>query len=87
MTGPGASTVDLEEVRAEIARLATLDRVAYDRCRKEEAKRLGLSLKTLDAEVERHRPKPQNQAADAARVEALDPWPDPVDGLARDWVR
>lgn len=68
-----ASTVDVdggEATSAEIKWLAKLPALEYDRLREPTAKRLGIRLKVLDAEVK------------AARAENGDtkPWPDPING-------
>ena len=64
-------------VAAEIAGLAALSALEYDRIRKDKAKELGVKVGTLDAEVKKRRP------ADARGHDALptiEPWPYPVDG-------
>jgi putative DNA primase/helicase len=65
-------------------RLAAFSPAQYDRCREREAVRLGIRVKTLDAEVERLRrwtsgndSTLQGSAIDLPEIE---PWPDPVDG-------
>jgi hypothetical protein len=40
-------------VDPEIARLAALDPLTYDRCRHAEAEKLGVRVSTLDAEVDK----------------------------------
>lgn len=67
---------------AEIARLATLSPLDYDREREAAAERLGIRVSTLDTEVAAVRPKPA--ATDGRHVElpAVEPWPRPVDGAA-----
>ena len=69
------------EVIDNVIRLASLRPVDYDRVRKEEAKRLGVRASTLDAEVEKHRPRcrrgrrtdteGKGQALDLYRTRAL----------------
>lgn len=65
---------------AEFQRLAILSMVQYDRLRKNEAKRLEISVATLDKEVEKFRP----QNANAKNEESYDvfpiiePWTEPV---------
>ena len=69
---------------AEVARLAALDPMAYDRERQAAADRLGIRVATLDAEVRRI----QGQSADdqqsgiAFDLTDPEPWPTPVDGAA-----
>jgi putative DNA primase/helicase len=71
-------------VDPEIARLAALDPLTYDRCRHAEAEKLGVRVSTLDAEVD----KARNPSADAEgqggtlEIPDVDPWPHPVDGAA-----
>jgi putative DNA primase/helicase len=58
-------------------RLAGLSRDEYDRCRKAEARRLGVRVETLDAEVHARR-----RRASPARLGEVEPWPQPVEGVA-----
>jgi hypothetical protein len=53
----------------EIARLAALDPLAYDREREAAAKKLGVWVSTLDQQVEAARPKPEG--AEGRRAAAL----------------
>jgi hypothetical protein len=70
--------IDLE---AEIERLTKLTPIEYDRERQAAADRLGIRVGTLDAEVTARRPHgDEDDNGDA--VENLEPWPEPVDGLA-----
>jgi putative DNA primase/helicase len=70
--------------------LAELPPVDYDRARKASAKRLGVTVATLDREVEKRRPcdpatSKGNQANGSGRSLSLpevEPWPDAVDGAA-----
>jgi putative DNA primase/helicase len=68
-------------VEVEIARLASLSRVDYDRQRKAEAKKLGIKLATLDREVAdlRAQQKPAHNFLPHWNVE---PWPEEVNGAA-----
>ena len=61
-----------------IARLAALSPMQYDRVRKDEAKRMGVQLGTLDRMVKAARGDAQSE--EAAPFEDVEPWPDPVDG-------
>jgi hypothetical protein len=67
-----------------IKRLAALSAIEYDRCRKQEAKRLGMRVGTLDDEVRRLQPTPETgtEAGSAVLFNEPEPWPDPVDGAA-----
>jgi Protein of unknown function (DUF3631) len=72
------------DTTAEIARLAGLPPLQYDREREAAAKRLGCRTSTLDQLVATHRGKP---AAAPGQGRPLDlpepePWPQPVDGAA-----
>ncbi len=69
------------DARAEIARLARLSPVDYERERREAVKRLGFRTSVLDAEVAKARPKAPDAEVDDA-VEVLEPWHDPVDGAS-----
>lgn len=63
-------------------RLAALPPHEYDRCRREEAKRLGVRTPTLDKAVQLARPKEAASEGQGEPVvaEELEPWDDPVDG-------
>jgi putative DNA primase/helicase len=66
-----------------IARLAALSFLQYERCRKDEAQKLGCRESVLDKLVEARRPKNrENNGLQGTAVELRDvePWPDPVDG-------
>jgi putative DNA primase/helicase len=66
----------------EIAYLAGLDTIAYDRCRTDAAKRLGVRVSTLDATVKNARGTHATDQAqgDAFEIADVEPWADPVDG-------
>jgi putative DNA primase/helicase len=66
---------------SEIEQLASLSRIEYDRQRKEEAKKLGIKLDTLDREVAKLRAK-QEAADNPLPHWNVEPCPDPVDGAA-----
>jgi hypothetical protein len=73
----------------EIARLAALSRIEYDRQRRPVAEVLGIRVETLDDEVKQARKAadPAQGAADFAQgkavvVREVEPWPDRVDGAA-----
>lgn len=73
-----ASMPDLEEDVEQLAKLKVLD---YDRIRKDEAKRLGVSVSALDDVVKRKRANlVSSSEPEACLGEALEPWPAPVDG-------
>jgi putative DNA primase/helicase len=73
-----ASMPDLEEDVEQLARLKILD---YDRMRKTEAQRLGVSVSALDDAVKRKRACLVSSLEPEAWLdEALEPWPAPVDG-------
>lgn len=82
---PGKADTGLTdaEVDAEIARLAALSLVAYERARMDAAKRCGMRASTLDKVVIAARP--QDAPAGQGRPLELatpEPWPEPVDGAA-----
>jgi hypothetical protein len=64
-----------------IADLARLDRVAYDRRRKQAAKDLGVRPSTLDEMVEESRAEQAEDAEAGALLPhwVVEPWPEPVD--------
>lgn len=74
---------------AELARLAGLDLLSYDREREAAAKQLGIRVGTIDKMVEALRPKPETTAARSVSLAVIEPWSEPVagaallDGLAR----
>jgi putative DNA primase/helicase len=72
---------DDEVMEAEILRLLELDRVAYDRQRKQSAKRLGIKVKTLDDLVAAARGKIGAGSLPGQKIEWGDEesWPDSVD--------
>lgn len=68
-----------ESDKEAIARLSALSPLEYDRTRKQEAKKLGVQVSTLDALIKEARKPVAGIAHDMADTE---PWPDPVDGAA-----
>jgi putative DNA primase/helicase len=66
---------------ATITRLAALLPIDYDRVRETEAAALGIRVTTLDKEVLKAREGAKHGTDEAAVVEDLDPWPEPVSGL------
>lgn len=63
----------------EIARLASLEPIAYDQERAAAAKVLGIRVSTLDAEVAKLRDPGESEGAS---FEEPDPWPEPIDAAA-----
>lgn len=59
-----------------IARLAALPAMQYDRMRKDEAKKLGVQVTTLDSKVKAARANDEEASAPFTEPE---PWPDPID--------
>ena len=70
-----AASPDDEQTLARLAALSPLD---YDRARKEEAKRLGVQVSTLDAMVALARGGDVRESA--AVFDDVEPWPDAVNG-------
>lgn len=62
---------------ADFDRLATLDPLAYELARRQEAKRIGVRPAVLDAEVAKRRAPAGTPTPSGS---TLDPWPDEVDG-------
>jgi hypothetical protein len=68
------------EADAEIARLAKLSAVQYERERKDAAKRLGLRAPILDRLIAAERGEPHDKQGRAITFHEPEPWPEPVDG-------
>ena len=64
--------------RAELARLATLDPIAYDQQRGNAADMFGIRLSTLDDAVQALRPTPDVATGRGVSLPDVDPWPSPV---------
>jgi putative DNA primase/helicase len=79
---PEGQAVEVD-VDREIARLAKLPRVEYERERKGAAERLGMRVAVLDKDVNAERPKGSvpGQGRDLVLTEP-EPWQEPVDGAA-----
>ena len=68
-----------------VTRLAALSLLEYDRCRQEEADRLGVRMKTLDDAVEAARKEPKGNDGLQGRAivwPETERWTEPVDGAA-----
>lgn len=63
----------------EIARLAKLLPMDYDRERKAAAEALGIRPATLDVAVKEARRKPDNASGSGLPFDEIEPWPSPVD--------
>jgi len=74
---------DAPEAEARLRELAALDSVAYERIRRDEAKRLGIRTAALDKAVAAAR-EDQRRASDHLDelFPAVEPWATPVDGAA-----
>ena len=72
------------DLTAAVERLAKLSPLEYDRCRKEEAQKLGVRGGTLDEAVKAGRSKDHgdDRRGEAFKLADPEPWPDPVDGAA-----
>ncbi len=68
------------EYQGEVARLAALPPMEYDRERIAAANRLGVRTATLDKEVEARRPAPEAVMGRGVVLAEVKPWPDPVPG-------
>jgi len=68
-------------VDPDVERLAKLAPLEYDKCRKEEAKRLKVRVDTLDDAVAKARKKDQ-QAASGIELRKIVPWSAPVEACA-----
>lgn len=72
---------DDERAEARIAELAQLPRLKYEVVREAEAKALKIRVSVLDSMVEAARPVERNEDG-GDPFEAVEPWPDQVDGVA-----
>jgi putative DNA primase/helicase len=72
---------DDERAEARIAELAQLPRLKYEVIREAEAKALKIRVSALDSMVEAARPGEYDEEG-ADPFEAVEPWPEPVDGAA-----
>ena len=64
-------------------RIAKLSLADYDRCREDEAKRLKIRVGTLDAEIQKLRPKSGDKLQGGTmNLADLEAWPEAVDGAA-----
>jgi hypothetical protein len=79
---PDAADGDRDGDALEIARLAALHPLAYDRERQAAADRLGVRVSTLDAQVEAARPKPEAADGRGVALTEVEPWPEPVGAAA-----
>ncbi len=76
---PESAQLDIDTDTQTLTHLANLPALEYDRLRKAEAKKLGVSLSALDQEVKKHRRLEQSQTDEATDIFPLiDPWPTPV---------
>src|SRR5512142_3339295 len=82
---PAATHEEVADLDAEIAELAKLKPLEYDRVREERAKELGVRVATLDKAVEQFRREGADTEPSQGRALSLqdpEPWPDTVDGQA-----
>ncbi|MDT8281124.1 MAG: DUF3631 domain-containing protein, partial [Erythrobacter sp.] len=76
-----AATRPALDLKTEVARLAALDPLEYDRQRAEAANALNVRSSTLDAEIKKQRLRSDTPSnAGAMDFEDVELWPDPVDG-------
>jgi putative DNA primase/helicase len=80
--GPDDAAPGGGDAKDEIARLAALDPIAYDRERTAAADRLGIRVSTLDQLVQAARPPADAAAPHAVVFTDVEPWPEPVDAAA-----
>jgi len=65
-----------DQARSTVEELAQLSNIAYDQCRVEAAKEMGVRVSVLDTEVEKLRPKAP--AAEDGLFPTIQPWPETV---------
>jgi putative DNA primase/helicase len=70
---------DSQSQQRLLTELAKLSRFEYDRCRKDEAKKLGIKVDTLDREVAAARAHAENRSAELSHWK-VDLWEAPVEG-------
>lgn len=79
-----AATVPVESEEEMIRKAASLPPVQYDKERQKIANRLGVRVSTLDAEVQKLRPKSDGRdialQGRAVKLHEAEPWPDRVEG-------
>ena len=78
---PAEEEMPAENHQAILNRLSELDQIEYDQIRKTEAKKLGLRATILDNEMAKLRG--QKAAQETPFGTPVDPWPEPVDGVAQ----
>ena len=72
-----SATPPMETLQEALARLAALEPLEYDQCRKDEAKKLNVRVDTLDKEVAKVR-KPVTQENYDEKFPTEAPWDEPV---------
>ena len=77
-----ANRPDFKMPDPEVARLAAMSSLEYERIRKSEAKRLGVRVNVLDAEVDKLRPRALEEESEPLAPPAPAPWPEPVEARA-----
>lgn len=77
---PDEEPFEMNKVEARICELALLKPLDYERVRVAEAEALGLRVSILDHEVNLRRAPSPDEADPADPFEAVELWPDPVDG-------
>jgi hypothetical protein len=76
---PYADHVDIDADTQALQRLTELSALEYDRLRKIEAKKLGVSVSALDQEVKKQRRFEQTKSEEESEIfPAVDPWPEPI---------
>lgn len=79
---PDITPEDVFDAEAFLDELAQLSTIAYDQCRKDKAKVLGIRVAALDVEVAKRRPQTAQPDAQGTQVlfEDSQPWLFPVEG-------
>ncbi len=82
--GPKPPVPSASSDEPDLARLAALPPLQYDRCREKEAKRLGVRLSALDLAVQSHRGQlePGPTGGSSTLFPEIERWPEPVAGDA-----
>jgi putative DNA primase/helicase len=77
-----ANRPDFKMLDPEVARLAAMSPLDYEKIRKSDAKRLGVRVNVLDAEVEKLRPRALEKESEPLAPPAPEPWAESVEARA-----
>ena len=72
----------VEDLEADLKRLASLSLIDYERCRAEEAKRLNVRTSVLDKLIKPYQVDEEEEGREPSLFPNIEPWDDEVDGVA-----